>query len=134
MDASDAPGSAVADQIAALQLQVAQLTQVLQSGVKMEAVSGADRQSVKDALENLDGGEIFNEAVAIQYSQAKQQKLAATREVQMLRNAVQDNAEAWETATVEYVPFKFGSVPENERNHSSVSRGVGGGGLEYSVR
>ena len=92
MDASDAPGSAVADQIAALQLQVAQLTQVLQSGVKMEAVSGADRQSVKDALENLDGGEIFNEAVAIQYSQAKQKKLAATQEVQMLRNAVHDSS------------------------------------------
>ena len=34
------PGGAMADQIAALQLQVAQLTQLLQSGVKMEAVSG----------------------------------------------------------------------------------------------
>ena len=48
------PGSAVADQIAALQLQVAQLTQMLQSGVKMEAVSGAVRQSVKDAFGSLE--------------------------------------------------------------------------------
>ena len=47
------PGGAMADQIAALQLQVAQLTQMLQSGVKLEAVSGVDRQSVKDALGNL---------------------------------------------------------------------------------
>ena len=122
MDAVDAlrgadanPGGAVADQIAALQLQVAQLTQMLQSGVKMETVSGADRQSVKDALENLDGGEIFNEAVAVQYIQAKQQQLATQREVQQLKNAVHDNAEAWETASVVYVPFNFGIVPENER-------------------
>ena len=47
------PGGAMADQIAALQLQVAQLTQMLQSGVKMEAVSGVERQSVKDALGSL---------------------------------------------------------------------------------
>ena len=125
----------MADQVAALQLQVAQLTQMLQSGVKMEAVSGADRQSVKDALENLDGGEIFNEAVANQYSPAKQQKLVATREVQSLRNAVHDNAEAWEMATVEYVPISFGSVPENERKFIRLlAKGVGRGGLEYSVR
>ena len=52
------PGGAVAEQIAELKLQVAQLTQMLRSGVKMETVSGADRQSVKDALEGLDGGEI----------------------------------------------------------------------------
>ena len=101
MDAVDAlrgadvnPGGAMADQLAALQLQVAQLTQMLQSGVKMETVSGADRQSVKDALENLDGGEIFNEAVAVQYIQAKQQQFASQREVQQLKNAVHDNAEA----------------------------------------
>ena len=36
------PGGAMADQIVALQLQVAQLTQLLQSGVKMEAVSGVE--------------------------------------------------------------------------------------------
>ena len=70
----------MADQIADLQLQVAQLTQILWSWVKMETVSGLDRQSVKDALEGLDGGEIFNEAVAVQYQQAKQQQLAVQRE------------------------------------------------------
>ena len=122
MDAVDAlggadanPGSAVADQIANLQIQVAQLTQMLWPGVKMETVSVADRQSMKDALEGLDGGEIFNEAVAVQYQQAKQQQLAVQREVQQLKNAVNDNAESWETASVVYVPFNFGIVPENER-------------------
>ena len=74
------PGGAMANQIAALQLQVAELTQMLQSGVKMEAVSGADRQSVKDALESLDGGDLFNEAVAVQYSQAKMQQQQTQRE------------------------------------------------------
>ena len=68
------PSGAVATQIAALQLQVAELTQRLQSAVKIEVVSDADKQSVKDALGNLDGGEIFNEAVAVQYSQAKMQQ------------------------------------------------------------
>ena len=104
MDAVDAlrgadanPGGAVADQIADLQLQVAQLTQMFRSGVKMET----------------DGGEIFNEAVAVQYQQAKQQQLAVQREVQQLKNAVHDNAESWETASVVYVPFNFGIMPEN---------------------
>ena len=91
------PGGAMADQIAALQLQVAQLTQMLQSGVKMEAVSGVDRQSVKDALGNLYGGEIFNEVVAVQYSQAKMQQQQTQREVLQLKRQVQDNAEVWET-------------------------------------
>ena len=109
------PGGVITNQIAALQLQVAQLTQMLQSGVKMEAVSGADRQSVKDALENLDGGEIFNEAVAVLYSQAKQHQQQAQREVLQLKRQVHDNAEAWETENVMYVPFNFGSLPENER-------------------
>ena len=54
----------------------------------MEAVSGADRQSVKDALENLDGGEIFNEAVAVLYSQAKQHQQQAQREVLQLKRQV----------------------------------------------
>ena len=111
------PGGAMANQIAALQLQVAELTQMLQSGVKMEAVSGADRQSVKDALESLDGGDLFNEAVAVQYSQAKMQQQQTQREVLQLKRQVQDNAEVWETAQVEYVPFNFGSVPENERKY-----------------
>ena len=37
------PGGAVATQIAALQLQVAELTQRLQSAVKIEVVSDADK-------------------------------------------------------------------------------------------
>ena len=74
----------------------------------METVSVADRQSVKDAIENLDGGEIFNEAVAVQYQQGKLQQLAVQREVQQLKNAVHDNAESWETANLVYVPFNFG--------------------------
>ena len=72
---------------------------------------------MKDALENLGGGEIFNEAVAVQYSQAKMQQQQMQREVLQLKRQVQDNAEAWETANVVYVPFNFGSVPENERKY-----------------
>ena len=109
------PARAVADWIGDLELQLAQLTQMFRSGVKVETVSGAERQSVKDALEGLDGVKIFNEAVAVQYQQAKQQQLAVQREVQQLKNAVHDNAESWETASVVYVPFNFGIVPENER-------------------
>ena len=79
------PGGAMATQIAALQLQVAELTQRLQSGVKMEVVSDADKQSVKNALEGLDGGDLFNEAVAVQYSQAKLQQQQMQREVLQLK-------------------------------------------------
>ena len=67
-------GPGAAAQIAALQLQVEELQLQLQSAVKTEVVSEADKQSIKTALQNLDGGEIFNEAVAIQYSQAKMQQ------------------------------------------------------------
>ena len=87
------PGGAVATQIAALQLQVAELTQRLQSAVKIEVVSDADKQSVKNALEGLDGGDLFNEAVAVQYSQAKMQQQQTKREVLQLKRQVQDNAE-----------------------------------------
>ena len=88
---------------------------MLRSGVKTKTVSVANRQSVKDALEGLDGEEIFNEAVAVQYQQAKLQQLAVQREVQQLKNAVHDNAESWETASVVYVSFNFVIVPENEQ-------------------
>ena len=111
------PGGAVATQIAALQLQVAELTQRLQSAVKIEVVSEADKQSVKDALGNLDGGEIFNEAVAEQYSQAKMQQQQTQREVLQLKRQMQDNVELWETLQLEYVPFNFGGVPEIERKY-----------------
>ena len=88
-------GGAMANQIAVLQLQVAELTQMLQSGVKMEVVSDADKQSVKNALEGLDGGDLFNEAVAVQYSQAKLQQQQTQREVLQLKRQVQDKPEVW---------------------------------------
>ena len=106
------PGAEVAAQMAALQLQVEELKLQLQSAVKTEVVSEADKQSIKTALQNLDGGEIFNEAVAIQYSQAKMQQQQTQREVLQLKRQVQENSESWETAQLEYVPFDFNSVPE----------------------
>ena len=48
---------------------------------------------MKHALIGLNGGDIFNEAVAAQYHQAKQQKLAEKLEVQHLHNAVLENVE-----------------------------------------
>ena len=39
----------------------------LQAGVKLEPHGVEDRESVKVALEGLDGGVIFNESVASQY-------------------------------------------------------------------
>ena len=55
---------------------------------------------MKDALSSLDGGNVFNEAVAAQYQQAKQQQLAVRLEVQHLHYAVLENIENWETASV----------------------------------
>ena len=88
---------------------------MVQTGVKLETVSVEERQSVKDALSTLDGSEVFNEAVAAQYQQAKQQQLAVRLEVQQLQDAVLDNTECWETASIVYEPFDFSKVPENER-------------------
>ena len=88
---------------------------MVQTGVKLETVSVEERQSVKDALSGLDGGEVFNEAVAAQYQQAKQQQLAVRLEVQQLQDAVLDNVETWETTSTVYKPFNFSKVPENER-------------------
>ena len=104
------PAIAVADQIADLKLQLAQLTTLVQT-VKLETVGVAERQSVKDALSGLDGGDVFNEAVAAQYQQAKQQQLAVKLEVQQLQDAVLDIVEIWEMATVVYEPFNLGMVP-----------------------
>ena len=53
--------------------------------------------------------------MATQYQQAKQQQLAAKLEVQQLQDAVLNNVETWETATVVYEPFNFGMVPGEER-------------------
>ena len=70
---------------------------------------------VKNALSGLDGGQVFNEAVAAQYHQAKQHRLAEKLEVQHLHNAVQENVETWETASILYVPFNSSKVPGEER-------------------
>ena len=113
------PAIALADQIADLQLQLARLTTLVQTGVKLETVSVAERQLVKDALSGLDGGDVFNEAVAAQYQQAKQQQLAVKLEVQQLQDAVLDNVETWETASVVYEPFNFGKVPGEEKRKNS---------------
>ena len=45
------------------------------------------------------------------------QQQQTQREVLQLKRQVQDNAEVWETAQLEYVPFNFGSVPEIERKY-----------------
>ena len=82
------PVITVADRIAGLENQLARLTQMVQTGVKLETVSVEDRKSVKDALSSLDGGDVFNEAVAAQYQQGKQQQLAVRLEVQQLHDAV----------------------------------------------
>ena len=73
---------------------------MVQTGVKLETVGIEERQLVKDALSSLDGGDVFNEAVAVQYQQAKQQQLAARLEVQHLHDAVLENVDTWETASV----------------------------------
>ena len=70
---------------------------------------------MKDALSSLDEGNVFNEAVAAQYQQAKQQQLAARLEVQHLHKAVLENVETWEMASVLYTPFNFSMVPGEER-------------------
>ena len=58
---------------------------------------------------------MFNEAVEAQYHQAKQQQIAENLEVQHLHNAVLENMETWETASVMYMPFDFSKVPVEER-------------------
>ena len=65
------------------------------------------------ALHGLDGGAVFNKAVTLQYMQAKQQQLTGKLEVLQLQNAVQENVETWETASVWYK--NFNSVPQEEQ-------------------
>ena len=95
----------------ALEAQISQL----QAGVKLETGGVEDRESVKVALEGLDRGVIFNESVASQYMQARQQQVTAKLEVLHLQNAVRENVEVWETAAVLYTEFNFNSVPQDER-------------------
>ena len=111
----DNPAMEVADRVKDLELQLAQLTQMVQTGVKLEKVSVEERQSVKNALSALDGRDVFNEAIAAQYQQAKQQQLAVRLEVQQLQDGVLDNVEIWVTASMVYEPFNFGQVPSEER-------------------
>ena len=72
-----------------------------------------ERESVKAALGGLDGGPVFNEAVAVQYHQAKQQQITEKLEVKQLQNQVRDFVETWETASV--MPFEFSQEPVEER-------------------
>ena len=60
----------VAERIQGLEHQLARLTQMVQTGVKLETVGIEERQLVKHVLIGLNGGHIFNEAVAAQYHQA----------------------------------------------------------------
>ena len=113
--AEDAPVMAVLDHIQGLEHQLAQLTQMVQTGVKLETVGIEERQLVKNALSGLDEGDVFNEAVAAQYHQAKQQQLADKLEVKHLHNTVLENVETWETASILYVPFNFSKVLGEER-------------------
>ena len=69
--ADDAPVMAVVDGFQGLEHQLAQLTQMVRTGFKLETVGIEERQSVKNALSGLDGGKVFNEAVVAQYHQAK---------------------------------------------------------------
>ena len=111
------PNAAVYARMEALQMQMEELKLQLQSAVKLEAVNEEDKQSIKSALQNIDGGEIFKEAVANQYSQAKMQQQQTQREVLQLKRQVQENSESWETAQLEYAPFNFNDVPEIERKY-----------------
>ena len=79
--AGNAPVMAVADRIQGIEHQLARLTQMVQTRVKLETVGIEERELVKAALGGLDGGPVFNEAVAAQYHQAKQQQLADKLEV-----------------------------------------------------
>ena len=70
---------------------------------------------VKAALGGLDSDPVFNEAVAVQYHQAKQQQIAEKLEVQQLQNQVQENVETWETTSATYVLFEFSQVQVEEK-------------------
>ena len=99
----------------ALEAQLVQLSHMVQTWVKLKTGGAENCESVRVALEHLDGGVIFNEAVASQYMQAKQQQLAGKLEVLQLQNAVRENVEVWETAAVLYKEFNFEAVPPDER-------------------
>ena len=101
-DEESLPGAPAAQDVGArfqaLEAQLAQLSNMYQTGVKLETVGAEDQEFVRVTLLGLDGGVIFNEAVASQYMQAKQQQLTGKLEVLQLQNAVRENVEVWETA------------------------------------
>ena len=111
------PNAAVYAKVEELKRQLEEMRIQLQATVKLESGSDQDRQTIKSALQDVEGGDIFKEAVASQYSQARMQQQQTAKEVLQLKRQVQENSESWETAAVEYVPFKFNDVPEIERKY-----------------
>ena len=55
----------VDDRIQGLEHQLTRLTKIIQHGVKLETVGMEERESVKAALVGLNGGPLFNKAVAV---------------------------------------------------------------------
>ena len=100
----------VSPEVADLRRQLADLRLQLQASVKLES-GNEDRERIKSALQDVDGGDVFKEAVACQYSAARLQQQQTAKEVSQLKRQVQENSESWETAAVEYVLFDFDSVP-----------------------
>ena len=109
------PNAAVYAEVEELKRQLEEMRLQLQATVKLESGNEQDKQTIKSALQNVEGGDIFKEAVANQYSQARMQQQQTAKEVLQLKRQVQENSESWETAAVEYVPFNFNGVPEIER-------------------
>ena len=98
--AGDTQVISVDDRIQGLEHQLAQVTQIIQNGVKLETVGMEERELVQAALGGLNGGPVVNEVMASQYHQAKQQQNAEKLEGQQLQNQVDENVEIWETSSV----------------------------------
>ena len=95
------PNAAVYARMEELQSQMEELRLQLQSTVKLESVNEQDKQMIKSALQNIEGGVIFKEAAANQYAQARLQQQLTAKEVLQLKRQVQENSESWETAQLE---------------------------------
>ena len=117
----------VSAEMASLKKRLAELERLLQQSVKIEdADNEQDRQTIISALQDVEGGDVFKEAVACQYSAARLQQQQTAKEVSQLKRQVQENSESWETAAVEYLQFDFDSVPELERKKiTALSRDLG---------
>ena len=110
----------VSAEVADLRRQLEEMRLQLQATIKLESGSEQDREMIKSALQDVEGGDIFKEAVACQYSAARLQQQQTAKEVSQLKRQVQENSESWEMAAVEYVQFDFDSVPELERKKITV--------------